>query len=116
MATVVPVKDLKFLSEPPPRRVTAPSPFHKHFIALLDHKDRWALLATGVKASQGPHLRRAYPDYEIIFRSEEPGAKMTEEKWSLYVCYRGTEYYLQTQANKRGSYKKEDEDATDESA
>jgi len=100
MGTIMKVDELKFVDEPPARTVRQPSALDKVFAALADHQDRWAVIAVNQKATLSATLRRSYPDYEIISRSEKQGAQMTEPVWSIWACYRGAKYQLD-QAQKR---------------
>lgn len=100
MGTFVKVDDLRFVDEPPPRRVVQPSATQKIMSALAEHKDRWAMIAVNQKGTIGQTLRRAYPDYEIICRNEKTGAAMTDPTWTVWACYRGARYQIE-QAEKR---------------
>lgn len=97
----VKLNDLELVEAPPQKRPSKPDPLKPLLMALANHPGKWAMLATGMKGSSGPSLRRTYPDFEFIFRSEKEGAKLTEPAHTLWGCYRGTEWVKENLAKAR---------------
>lgn len=98
-----PATNIEFVPEPP---VSRRDPFWAIMRQLAEHKDKWAIIATDYKSSDAIRLRQEYPDFEIATRSEDPELKQSDPGWTVYACYRGTDY-AKDQVAKRNARRRE---------
>lgn len=103
------VKTPQFVAEIPPKRTYKPDPLKALLDELVNHKDQWALIATGEKAGFKVKMDYHYPDFEFAMRTEDPDVKPEDPKWSCYARYRGAEYLAEKLHRKAKRGKKENE-------
>lgn len=96
--TIRSANQIEFVQEPPKSKR---DPFYGVMNALTSHKDRWAIIAENYKSSDLPKLRELYPEFEIVSRSDKDGIKQSDPGWTIYACYRGTEWFLARQREAR---------------
>lgn len=69
---------------------------------LMNHKDKWFLIAQGEFHQTVQVWKRDFPEFEFAIRTPEgadTGASLKNK--DVYMCFRGTEWYLEQQRKKR---------------
>lgn len=105
-------KTPQFVEDVPPKRTYKPDPLKPLLETLVEHKDKWALIATGEKAQFKVKMDYHYPDFEFAMRTEDIDAKPEDPKWNCYARYRGPEYLREKLARKHKNKKEEASDGT----